>query len=126
MNNVPQTLRKQLAADPSYLRCCLLGYHECGGRITWEHAITFKGRQLQERWAILPLCARGHGVDLYQDAGTLDKEQNLWVALNRASDEELLSISRVVNYVRERMRLNEKYGEYVAPILPQNSGQVWG
>lgn len=115
MNNVPQKLRDQLANDPEYQRCALRGYHFCGGRITWEHVIVFAGKQLQERWAIIPLCARGHGVDEWQDAGTLDKQRNLWVALNRATDEELRAVSKSTNYKWERNRLNEEYGEYVPP-----------
>lgn len=115
MNNVPAKLRDALAKDPEYKRCALRGYHRCDGRITWEHAIIFAGKQLQARWAIIPLCARGHGVDEYQDAGTIDKQKNHWVALNRATDEELRAISKATNYIHERKRLNEIYGEYVAP-----------
>lgn len=114
---IPSKLKRELEASAEYYRCCLLGYHECGGRITWEHAIIFKGKQVQERWAILPLCARGHGVGKWMDAGTLDKEMNVWVALNRASEEDLWAISRVINYPRERMRLNNKYGVYVPPTM---------
>lgn len=125
MNKIPEKLRKQLAADPTYKRCALLGYHECAGRITWEHAVMFKGKQLQERWAIIPICAKGHAVDQYQDAGTLNKEMNLWVALNRATEEDLWSISRVVNYPRERVRLNEKFGLYVEPTMQPATIITW-
>jgi len=115
MNNVPASLRGQLADDPEYKRCALRGYHACGGRITWEHAFVFAGKQIQLRWAIIPLCARGHGVDEWQDAGTLNKGMNQWCALNRATDEELKVISKATNYLRERKRLNDIYGEYVPP-----------
>lgn len=117
MTPIPPKLRKLLAADPEYYRCCLLGYSECGGRINWHHAITFKGRQLQERWAILPTCERHHGTGKWLDAGTFDQEILLWVALNRASEEDLWAISRAVNYPRERYRLNSKFGPYIAPTL---------
>ena len=112
MNNIPPRLRKQLAADPEYKRCALEGLHECGGRITYEHTLIVAGRQLQERWAIIPLCARGHEVDGYQDAHTMDKQMNVWVALNRATDDDLRAVSRAVNYIRERARLNSIYGPY--------------
>lgn len=117
MNNIPLKLRKQLALSAEYYRCALLGHSECGGRITWHHAVTFKGKQVQLRWAILPVCERHHGAGKFMDAGTFDNEVLLWVALNRASEEELWAISRVVNYPRERYRLNDKFGPYNAPTL---------
>jgi len=116
MNNVPPKLRKQLAADPEYSVCSLKGHHECGGRITWEHAIIFSGRQVQARWAIIPVCAAGQDVDYYQDSHRMDKKMNQWVALNRATDDELRAISRAIDYIRERARLNAIYGTYVSPV----------
>lgn len=113
MNNIPAKLKKEMLADPEYKVCSLLGHHECGGRITLEHAIIFAGRQVQERWAIIPVCAAGQDVDHYQDSHRMDKEMNRWVALNRATDDELRAISRATDYIRERARLNEKYGRYM-------------
>lgn len=112
MNNVPPALRKQLASDPEYKKCALRNHGNCDGRITWEHAIIYAGKQVQERWAIVPLCEKHHGVGKWMDAGTMAKERNVWCALNRATDDELRAISKVVNWIRERTRLNEKYGVY--------------
>lgn len=108
-----------MTTDPEYARCSLLGYHECGGRITWEHAIIYAGKQVQERWAIIPLCERGHAINTFQDSGTMDKDMNHWVALNRATDETLRSISKAINYQRERDRLNGIYGQYLPPAIPK-------
>lgn len=121
MNNIPAKLKKELLADPEYTRCSLLGYHTCGGRITLEHALIFAGRQVQERFAIIPVCAAGQEVDQFQDAGTMDKNRNRWVALNRATEFELRSISKAINYVRELARLNTIYGPYIAPLIPKLS-----
>lgn len=85
-----------------------------------EHAIIFANRQVQELWAIIPLCAKGHAVDEYQDAGTLDKSRNIWVALNRATDEELQAVSKAIPWIRERDRLNTIYGVWSPPYIPQN------
>lgn len=84
----------------------------CAGRLTREHALTYANRQIDEAWAIIFLCARHHAVDEYQDGGDLQKEKNVWIALNQASDAELLKYSKVINYLRERARLNEQYGIY--------------
>lgn len=79
-----------------------------------EHAVIFAGRQVQKPWAIVPICAKGHAVDQWQDVGDLDKEVHLWIALNRAPDDELVMYSKAVDYLVMRERLNEKYGPYVS------------
>lgn len=118
-------LRKETGEDPEYLRCGLQGLlapliGPCGGRVTREHAIIFAGKKVQEKWAIIPCCAAHHGVDQYQDSPTMThKEIRVWVALNRASEEELFRISKAVNYLREKDRLNAKYGVYVPPPIPK-------
>ncbi len=118
MNNVPSKLRKELSEDPEYARCAIPGDGH-GGRVTWEHALIHAGKQVQERFAIVPCCSAHHGVDFYMGAPTeAPKDVRVWVALNRASDEELLRISKVINYIRERDRLNAKFGIYVSPPIP--------
>lgn len=94
--------------DPYYkscARCC----EDCDGRITWEHAIIFAGKQLSMKWAIIPLCEYHHAVNGHQDGGDLNKEINVLIALNRATEEELKDISKNVNYLSLRERLNKKY-----------------
>lgn len=81
----------------------------CGGRITIEHALIYAGRQLDELYALVPLCARHHAVDKYQDGGDLCKDKNVYLALIRATDEELRAISKAKDYIRERKRLGDKY-----------------
>lgn len=116
---IPPTLRAEMEADPEYYRCALAGYHECAGRITREHAMGYANKNIQERWAIIPLCASGHGVDLFQDAATVKKEVRVWVALNRGTDEELARFNRAVpSFFFQRDRLNTKYGVYIAPPVP--------
>lgn len=114
MKAIPKKLKDEILLDPFYKTCALYGHreHVCEGRITFEHAIIFAGRQLQEKFAIIPLCAKAHEVDSFQDAGTMRKGMNMWVALNRARDEELFSISKAINYTHERDRLNAIYGIY--------------
>lgn len=126
MNNIPLSLRKKLAADPEYKQCALVDYHECGGRITWEHTLIHAGRQLQKRFAIIPLCAAGHDCDQYQDSHRMSKERNVWVALNRATDEELTEISGAIDYLHMRRHLNAKFGKYATPYVLTHFGIDYG
>lgn len=70
------------------------------------------GKQIDEVWAIIKLCEYHHAVNTYQDGKGLDKEKNVWIALNRATDEELKKYSKAIDYIRERARLNTIYGIY--------------
>lgn len=113
MNNIPKKLKEEMTSDPKYKKCMryhLLNDHVCrpdpisGKLIEWEHAIIYKGKQLQKKWAIIPICWGAHrGQDLV-------KEINVWIALNRATDQELKEISKAVNYIHKRNYLNKKYG----------------
>lgn len=115
---MPAQLRQECASDAFYHRCArndALHDHECGPNplngkpIEWEHALIFGANQVQRKFAIVPLCWRAHsGPDL-------DKEINVWIALNRASESELRDISKAVDYPRMRARLNAKYGTYTSP-----------
>lgn len=101
MNNIPPKLRQQLADDP-WMHYCARQSYECDGRITWEHAFIHAGKQIQERWAIIPLCWRHHLGDL------LDKELNQAIALANATDEDLAKYPRT-NWAQLKEYLFKKY-----------------
>lgn len=125
MRAIPKKLRNEMAADPFYSKCSregLLG-HTCDGRITWEHVFIFSGRQVNKIWAIIPLCEKGHSVDHYQDGGDLDKHINEWIALNRATVEELVEVSKARNYVHYRDYLNGIYGLYPVEKYVDSMGE---
>src|SRR3990167_289062 len=81
MKPIPPKLRKEIAADPYYQTCARADY-ECQGRITWEHAFVYAGSQINEKWAIIPLCEHHH-----LGAG-LNKIVNQAIAAKRATKEE--------------------------------------
>lgn len=88
MNNIPKKLREEMAEDP-YMKICARENQDCSGRITWEHAIIYAGRQIQERWAIIPLCE-------YHHLGKgLNKRINRQIAFNRAMEEDLKKYSKI-------------------------------
>lgn len=83
---IPEQVRAKMAADPTYKRCLrslALSDHTCAGRVTWEHALLYAGRRVNEWWSIVPLCAWAHSVDQFQDGGGMVKEINEWLALSR-------------------------------------------
>jgi len=109
MRKVSTRVRRILESEPDI--CARIEDGECGGGLTWEHSIIFKGSQLDEAWAIIKLCERHHAVNTYQDGGDLQKEKNVWIALNRATDQELVAVSKAIDYKKLRERLNKIYGE---------------
>ena len=113
MNNIPSKLRQQLTADPLYKKCLryeILNDHYCcpdpltGKLIEWEHALIYGGRQVQERFAIIPICWRVHR------GGELIKEINVWLALNRITDEELKQYCKS-DWIQKQKYLNQKFGD---------------
>lgn len=121
---IPKETRAKMQVDPEYTRCSLQNVlpdliGPCDGRVTREHAMIYAGSKVQERWAIIPCCAKHHGVDQFQDGpGEAPKEVRMWVALNRATEDELRAISKAVDYIARKRYLNEKYGQYIAPPIP--------
>lgn len=109
MRKISDRVRKIINEDRYYTICARWRDGGCKGRITMEHALIYAGRQIDEAWAIVPLCAYHHAVDEYQDGGDLKKEINVMLALNRATDDELLKYSKAIDYIALRKKLNEKY-----------------
>lgn len=71
-----------MSVDP-YYQVCARKNGECQGRITWEHAFIYAGKQINEKWAIIPLC-------VYHHLGEgLVKNENQRIALARATPEDL-------------------------------------
>lgn len=94
-----------MESDPYYKKCArqeVFHDHECHGRITYEHAMIFAGRQVQEKWAIIPLCEYAH-------FSILDKEKSRCIALNRATDDDLRRYFKS-NWIQEQSYLNQKFG----------------
>lgn len=110
---IPKKIKEQCANDPRYSKCALTGLlnHVCGGRVTWEHALIYAGKQIQEKWAIVPLCEKAHAVNSFQDAGTMNKEVNVWLALNQGTEDDFERFPRAFpSYSEQKIRLNRKYG----------------
>lgn len=87
MTPIPKKLKEEMSQDP-YYRECARKDETCYGRITWEHAFIYAGKQIQEKWAIIPLCWWHHLE------GGLDKKENQRIAVARATVEDLAKYPR--------------------------------
>ncbi len=100
MRPIPIKLRNQIASD-SYMQVCARKDYECNGRITWEHAFIYSGRQINEAWAIIPLCEYHH---LGQG---MNKRINEQIAISRATEEDLQKYpKRDWNLLKNRYETN--------------------
>ena len=107
MRKISDKVKRIVQARPQ--ECARACDGACQGGMTWEHAIIYAGRQLDEAWAIVILCEYHHAVNNFQDGGDLQKEKNVWLAINQATDEELRAVSKSIDYIVLKERLNDKY-----------------
>ena len=103
MRPIPKKLREEMASDPFYKRCCITNH--VLGKIEWHHHLIFAGKQVNEKWCILPISKFVH------DNLCHFKKKLNWIMYNRATDEELKKYSGVVNLISERDKLNKLYGK---------------
>lgn len=102
MRPLSPKLKRQIDLDPYYRQCARKGDGYCDGRITIEHAFIYEGRQINEIWALIPLCWHHHL------GPALDKEKNQWLSLKRARISELKKYPRK-NWLQLIQYLNKKY-----------------
>ena len=105
MNHIPKAINDDLNEDPFYKKCCLSYLGGCSGRIERHHNLIYAGRQYQAKFCILPACHDHHDMARNKEI----KERFDQVMLNRATESEILSISKAINYKDVRDRLNKKY-----------------
>jgi hypothetical protein len=105
MNQIPKKLRDEMEADPFYTKCCITGVPAGIAKIDWHHNLIFAGKQVQEKFAILPLTKEVH------DNIVKYKERCNWIMVNKMSEAELDKYSKVFNWRREKERLNKIYGK---------------
>lgn len=66
MTPIPVKVRRKLALDPWMKKCCY-----CGAQtVEWDHALKYSSRQIQEWYAIVPLCKECHRGE----NGTISRE----------------------------------------------------
>ncbi len=107
MRPIPPKIREQLANDPR-MRLCIYEWpqapnHNCRGRITFEHAIIYAGKQIVEAWATVPCCEN------HNSGPEMVKEYNVWAALQNITTEELEQRYPRRDWRQLKKYLNQKY-----------------
>ena len=109
MNPIPSKLKKELSKDPYYKRCFLTGF--TAFKIDFHHCCTYQGKQINEKWNILPIWWRKHSP--YGDEDSVHnckKTKDLveLIALKRATKKDLQKY-RKANLEQRLKYLNNKY-----------------
>jgi hypothetical protein len=102
MRRMSEKLKKEILADPFYEKCCITGSYG----VSWEHCWLYAGKQINEKWAIVPL--RG---DLNTSHPPKEvKEKCQLISLSRATKEDLAKYPKK-NWEQIKKHLTSKYGE---------------
>lgn len=104
MRSIPLKLRKEIAEDPFMRRCVFSGDVL---NVSWEHCWTYSGKQINEKWAIVPL-RRDLNINMQADV----KEYCRWISINRATDEDFKKYPKN-NWIQIKSFLNKKYGDRI-------------
>jgi len=89
MNPIPQKLRNELSEDPYYKKCCLT---KSKYNVKFHHSWIYAGKQINEKWAIMPVIWRKHSP--YGDDDSIHKCQETkeyvqYLSLQRADIDDL-------------------------------------
>ncbi len=110
MNKIPVKLRAKLAADIFYTRCCVTGLPSTfEDPIEWHHNLIFAGRQVQARFAILPIKRSVHRIAMLPEI----KDKLDWVMVSRMSGEDLELYGKGVDWLHRKEYLEVLFGTFV-------------
>lgn len=102
MRPIPPKLRRQLSEDSFMKRCVYCGSPK---DIEWEHSWIYAGRQINEWWAIVPLC-RDHHRGKYASAKV--KRYGKWHSIMRGLKEAVQKYPRM-NWHQIKKTLDKEF-----------------
>lgn len=110
MRPIPPAHRKIIDSDPYYRKCCLTG--ETAGKIDLHHSFEYKGSQISELWAYMPIISRKHSPQgdadsVHRCKVTMEKVQ--YLSLLRATEADLKKYPKK-NWKQLFSYLSKKYG----------------
>jgi len=113
MRPIPQKLKDEMEADPFYQKCAWHGRPHPGKKIEWHHNLIFSGRQVNRKFAILPLCE-----EIHQQVSKREIREYLdWIMVSRATEKELeeFGLTKKFNRLKKKYE-NQKHH----PVLHDN------
>ena len=111
MRKISKKIKDTINTDPFYETCARLSEGDCKGRITMEHALIYAGRQIDEVFAIIPICAFHHEVDQYAGGGGMNKKKHEWIAISRMTQDDRIKYSRM-DWEKALQLLENNFGKY--------------
>lgn len=75
-----------MAKDPFWKDCVVSSLGGCEGKIDFHHMWIYAGRQINEKWAILPACRHHHDL---VNRDIMVRDMFKWVSLRLATPEDL-------------------------------------
>ncbi len=109
MHKTPKKVFEQIKSERYYCeRRVVLGDHICDGRLTMEHALIYRGKQIPDKWAVVVLCEWSHL------GPGLNKRINEWLALRHSVTEDL------EKYPKKDWTLMKKYLDKVVLTRQKN------
>jgi hypothetical protein len=104
MRPIPAGLRGEMERDYFYQKCAVTQKPRTLVKVEWHHNLIYAGRQVNEKFCILPLSEEIH--DRARDSKV--KEFLNWIMTCRATREEL----EQYGLTRMAETLQKKYGQY--------------
>lgn len=104
MRAISQKIRKQIASDDFFKHCCIT----FSDNPTMEHCWIYSGKQINEFWAIVPLCATFNTSHPPVDI----KEKCRIISLLRATPEDFAKYPKF-NWDLEKRKLFKKHPEFI-------------
>ena len=100
MRLIPLKLRREIADDPFMTWCVWSGDTK---NVSWEHCWIYSGRQINEKWAIVPL-RRDLNVNITKEI----KDYCRWISLIRAKPKDLAKYPKK-NWTQIKKFLDNKF-----------------
>lgn len=104
MRPIPPRLRGEMEKDYFYQKCAITQKPRSLTKVEWHHNLIFAGRQVNEKFCILPLSEKIH--DRAREPKV--KEFLNWLMVCRATPEEL----ERYGLTEKAEKLKNKFGEY--------------
>lgn len=100
-----------LARDP-FMKRCIHDNEECDGRVEFEHALIYAGKQVVAWWSIVPVCTYHHrGKGLIKDFNQAVAFGRLYSEVNLSSGKSLTELADQL-YPKNSWRIEYLIGKY--------------